>query len=112
MKIMLAVLVFSFLIWTGEARAQQVPPAGIPTANSESATPTTSASNDAEQLRADLQRLKIILNQMRSNLAFVQTTQTPLKHQFELDVDAWQVMVEQMNRRLERMEQEEKSRRR
>ena len=38
------------------------------------------------------------------NLAFVQTTQTPLKHQFELETDAWQVIVEQMERRLKQME--------
>ncbi len=61
-------------------------------------------SVDIEQMRADLERLKVLLNQMRTNLAFVQTTQTPLKHQFELEADAWQVIVEQMERRLKRME--------
>ena len=61
-------------------------------------------SDDMEQMRADLERLKVLLNQMRTNLAFVQTTQTPLKHQFELETDAWQVIVEQMERRLKRME--------
>jgi hypothetical protein len=61
-------------------------------------------SGDIEQMRADLERLKVLLNQMRTNLAFVQTTQTPLKHQFELETDAWQVIVEQMERRLKQME--------
>ena len=61
-------------------------------------------SDDIEQMRADLDRLKVLLNQMRTNLAFVQTTQTPLKHQFELETDAWQVIVEQMDRRLKRMQ--------
>jgi CRISPR/Cas system-associated endonuclease/helicase Cas3 len=58
-----------------------------------------------EQLRADVRRLKLLLNQMRTNLAFVQTSQTPLKHQFELETDAWQVIVEQMERRLKHMEE-------
>ena len=62
-------------------------------------------SSDTQELRADLQRVKILLNQMRTNLAFVQNTQTPLKHQFELEVDAWQVIVEQMERRLKHMEE-------
>ena len=62
-------------------------------------------SGDIEQMRADLQRLKALLMQMRTNLAFVQTSQTPLKHQFELEADAWQVIVEQMDRRLKRMEE-------
>jgi hypothetical protein len=43
---------------------------------------------------------------MRNNLAFVQTSQTPLKHQFELEADAWQVIVDQMDRRLKHMEQQ------
>ncbi len=62
-------------------------------------------SEDVEQMRADLQRLQALLTQMRTNLAFVQTSQTPLKHQFELEADAWQVIVEQMDRRLKQMEE-------
>jgi hypothetical protein len=61
-------------------------------------------SDDVRELQADLQRLKILLNQMRTNLAFVQTTQTPLKHQFELEADAWGVLVEQMERRVKHLE--------
>jgi len=73
----------------------------------QAATPATNSqgdSDDMEQMRADLERLKVLLNQMRTNLAFVQTTQTPLKHQFELETEAWQVIVEQMERRLKQME--------
>jgi hypothetical protein len=47
---------------------------------------------------------------MRTNLAFVQTSPTPLKHQFELEADAWQVIVEQMERRLKKMEQNQSAR--
>jgi len=65
---------------------------------------TTAESSDAQELRADIERLKVLLNQMRTNLAFVQTSQSPLKHQFELEADAWQVIVEQMERRLKQME--------
>lgn len=67
-------------------------------------------SEDIEQLRGDVQRLRVLLNQMRNNLAFVQTSQTPLKHQFELEGDAWQVIVDQMDRRLKRMESDTGSR--
>jgi len=75
--------------------------------STQAATPAANSqrdSDDMEQMRADLERLKVLLNQMRTNLAFVQTTQTPLKHQFELETDAWQVIVEQMERRLKQME--------
>jgi hypothetical protein len=75
-------------------------------ATSEPGLTTSKAdSDDVEQLRADVQRLRVLLNQMRSNLAFVQTSQTPLKHQFELEADAWQVLIGQMDRRLKRMEE-------
>jgi hypothetical protein len=68
-------------------------------------TPTPKdGSEEVQQLKLDLQRMQTLLNQMRNNLAFVQTSQTPLKHQFELETDAWQVIVEQMERRLKRME--------
>lgn len=63
---------------------------------------------EVEQLRGDVERLKVILNQMRTNLAFVQSSQSPLKHQFELETDAWQVLVEQMDRRIKRIEEREK----
>src|SRR6266403_1758919 len=89
----------------GNTPAQSSPPGEVhalpPSAKPDSGNPD---SGDIEQMRADLERLKVLLNQMRTNLAFVQTTQSPLKHQFELETDAWQVIVEQMNRRLKEME--------
>jgi len=74
------------------------------------AQPAPADSEDVQQLQADLQRMKVLVNQMRTNLAFVQTSQTPLKHQFELEADAWQVIVEQMERRLKRMEERKSAR--
>jgi outer membrane murein-binding lipoprotein Lpp len=68
-------------------------------------TPNASASDDVQELRADVDRLKVLLNQMRTNLAFVQSSQSPLKHQFELEADAWQLMIEQMDRRVKAMEE-------
>jgi hypothetical protein len=84
---------------------QNSPPTGVHALPS-SAKPDSGDpdSGDIEQMRADLQRLKALLTQMRTNLAFVQTSQTPLKHQFELEADAWQVIVDQMDRRLKQME--------
>ena len=89
------------LFFTHDARAQSSTPAGTPHS---ATTPSAQESSDVEELRADIQRLKALINQMRTNLAFVQSSQTPLKHQFELEADAWQVVVEQMERRLKRME--------
>ena len=87
------VLIFSSALGLHAQTAAEKPHPGNPT------------SSEAQDLRADIDRLKMILNQMRNNLAFVQTSQTPLKHQFELETDAWQVIIEQMDKRLKAIEE-------
>ena len=68
--------------------------------------PAQTPKSDSELLamKSDVQRMRVILNQMRTNLAFVDTTQSPLKHQFELETDMWQVQLDQMDRRIALME--------
>ena len=56
-------------------------------------------ANDAQALRDDIKRMRALVAQMESNLAFVDTTQSPLKHQFQLDIDMWNVVINQMERR-------------
>ncbi len=106
MKAILCLAVVCFLlVHSGGAQKENVQPhKTLPSETHALPASPKPDSDDMEQMRADLQRLKILLNQMRTNLAFVQTSQTPLKHQFELETDAWQVIVEQMERRLKRME--------
>jgi TolA-binding protein len=55
--------------------------------------------NDAQALRDDIRKMRVLVGQMESNLAFVDTTQSPLKHQFQLDIDMWNVLISQMERR-------------
>lgn len=59
---------------------------------------------EIEELKTDLKQMRVILNQMANNLAFVADSQSPLKHQFQLDIDMWQVLMMQMQRRLDRLE--------
>jgi hypothetical protein len=56
-------------------------------------------ANDAQALRDDIKRMRALVGQMETNLAFVDTTQSPLKHQFQLDIDMWNVVINQMERR-------------
>jgi hypothetical protein len=78
------------------AVAQAVPP--------ETKSNTQSASGlsqrDLQALRDDVQRMKALVQQMESNLAFVDTTQSPLKHQFQLEIDMWRTVIGNMERRL------------
>ncbi|HLK08321.1 MAG TPA: hypothetical protein VKV30_10275 [Candidatus Angelobacter sp.] len=55
--------------------------------------------NDAQALREDIRKMRALVAQMESNLAFVDSTQTPLKHQFQLDIDMWNILINQMERR-------------
>jgi len=57
-------------------------------------------SEDLQALRQDVARMKMLVQQMQSNLAFVDTTQSPLKHQFQLEIDMWQTLITEMERRL------------
>jgi predicted phage tail protein len=56
-------------------------------------------ANDAQAMRDDIKRMRALVGQMQANLAFVDTTQSPLKHQFQLEIDMWNVVINQMERR-------------
>jgi hypothetical protein len=58
------------------------------------------SADQVQALRDDLNRMKALVQQMETNLTFVDTTQSPLKHQFQLEIDMWRMMIRQMERRL------------
>jgi hypothetical protein len=58
-------------------------------------------ADDVQALREDITRMKALVQQMQTNLAFVDTTQSPLKHQFQLEIEMWQTMITEMDRRLD-----------
>jgi len=68
----------------------------------QSPTPRTPTA-EIQALREDLERMKELERQMETNLAFVDTTQSPLKHQFQLEIDMWRTMIASMERRLAAM---------
>ena len=73
------------------------------TATTNSTNTNTQHSDQSEAMRADSKKMHVILNQMQTNLAFVTNTNDPLKHQFELEVEMWQMLLNQMDRRIEYM---------
>ena len=66
--------------------------------------PPPSELSELQATKGDITRMRVVLNQMRTNLAFVTTTTNPLKHQFELDIDMWQALLDQMQRRVDAAE--------
>ena len=77
----------------------QPPPSPAPRAEAP-AKPASPLPPVGQDMRSDLQRMRALLSQMRSNLAFVQNTQSPLKHQFELECDMWQILISDLERHL------------
>ena len=78
--------------------------AQAPTEKRESRPPVASADQqEIQALANDIARMQSLVHQMENNLAFVQTTQTPLKHQFELETEMWRVVLLGMERRLQRL---------
>jgi hypothetical protein len=52
-----------------------------------------------QAMQADIQRMRVLLHQMQNNLGAATSAQDPLKHQFELEIEMWQVLLNQMERR-------------
>ncbi|HXE91889.1 MAG TPA: hypothetical protein VNK82_13110 [Terriglobales bacterium] len=102
MKSLLILSVCVFLVPAGAA-AQSQHPATQPSKSPppSAATPTCGAHAtpaQLEALRSDLKKMRSLLAQMQTNLAFVQNAPTPLKHQFELEIDMWRTLLEHMER--------------
>lgn len=52
-------------------------------------------------LEKDLATMRTLIEQMQRNLAATATGESPLKYQFQLDIQMWQLLVQQMEKRLE-----------
>jgi hypothetical protein len=87
---------------------QTTPSGSSQAANSQANTANTaensqlhrfSSADETRAMQGDIRRMRALVRQMETNLAFVDTTQSPLKHQFQLEIDAWNVLIDQMERR-------------
>jgi hypothetical protein len=41
-----------------------------------------------------------MLEQMQTNIAFISSPQAPMKHQFELEIEMWQLVIDRMDRKI------------
>jgi hypothetical protein len=91
---------------------QQTPGMGAQAANSQAGMANAAENaqirqmvathgDDAQALRDDIKKMRAVVRQMESNLAFVDTTQSPLKHQFQLDIDMWKIVIDHLERRVQ-----------
>ena len=96
-----ALLLGSLLLLTAPyavAQAKKAAPS-----KTESAAPCRTSAFSPEQIEAmreDLKKMRSLLAQMQTNLAFVQNAPTPLKHQYELEIDMWRALLDHMERQV------------
>ena len=69
----------------------------------QNSSPTAQAmtTNQVESLKDDLNKMRSLVGQMETNLSLVDTTQTPLKHQFQLEIDTWKLMIQRMQKEVQ-----------
>jgi len=93
------------MLCVGSAHAQAPKPAPDPQAANE---PHAADQAELAVMKQDLQRLRSLLSQMQTNLGYVSTTTQPLRHQFELENEMWLTLINQMERRIQKLEQQSK----
>ena len=60
--------------------------------------PDQSSTSNARNFKTDLQRMRALLGQMQRNVAFVSPGDTPLKHQLQMEIDMWQLLLTDMEK--------------
>jgi len=95
------VLVFVIIVCTISATATPTKPASRAATVTQATSGAQDLSADQVQgLKDDLAKMKALVQQMETNLTSVDTSQSPLKHQFQLEIDMWRMMIRQMERKL------------
>ena len=61
-------------------------------------------NSESGDLKADLERMRALLGQMQRNVAFVSSGDTPLKHQFEVEIEMWQILIRDMDEKVSAQE--------
>ena len=110
MRIALAVLLFSSLA-VAQSQPQRKPAAppkaaGVETpaaAASQAGTQTPDAQAQQQRIEAarrDIQRMRNLVEQMDRNRAFASPGETPLNHEFELNIELWRTLLDHLDREL------------
>ena len=83
---------------------------GPATETSQKAQAAQTSRDERDELRNDLQKMRGLIELMQKNLAATATGETPLKRQFQLEIEMWQLLIKRMERRLEPRGKEESQR--
>ena len=67
-------------------------------------------ANELTAMKDDLVKMQSLLNQMQAVFALVGNPTSPANHELELNIDMWRILINQMQRRVDRMEQRQQGR--
>jgi hypothetical protein len=62
-------------------------------------------SNDLAEMKADIAKMQSLLNAMQANFALVGDPTRPANHELQLNIDMWRILINHMQRRVNRMEE-------
>jgi len=65
------------------------------------AQPAAGIGQQSVDLRSDLEKMRVLIEQMQRNVAFVSAGDTPMKHQFQLEIEMWQLLLRDMDRKID-----------
>lgn len=100
----IACVLGSFTVAAAQTRAVEVGNAAQSAAGTAASATPAARPDEVAALRDDVRNMRSLVQQMENNLTFVSDTQSPLKHQFELEIQMWKMVIGQMERRLDAIE--------
>ena len=72
-----------------------------PNPNTTSTAQRSAPIQQPVDLKSDLEKMRVLIEQMQRNVAFVSAGDTPLKHQFQLEIEMWQLLLRDMDRKVD-----------
>ncbi|MCU1286086.1 MAG: hypothetical protein JWO13_2436 [Acidobacteriales bacterium] len=98
-----ALLSFIAIFAVAQEKQQTPTPAAAQTPakqNSRASNTVSISGAEVIGLKNDVKQMRVILHQMQNNMGAATSAQDPLKHHMELEIEMWQVVIDQMDRRI------------
>lgn len=73
--------------------------------NGQPKQPLRGQADELTNMKDDLAKMQSLLNQMQAVFALAGNPTSPANHELELNIDMWRILINQMQRRVEHMEQ-------
>lgn len=90
-----AILLSTTAITLGQSSQEQNPK---PPLAAQAAAPIRQQPVD---LKSDIEKMRVLIEQMQRNVAFVSAGDTPMKHQFQLEIEMWQLLLRDLDRKID-----------